>query len=163
MVYSAHDLLMKNKDPVSQDLLVLLQHSSSAWIKSLFSSGTHGGGGSGSPGNPRRKDTRFKGVAAKFQQQLEELLTLVGFSDLHFVRCVKPNQKKAPRAFEPDMVETQLRSSGVFEAVRVIGMGFPTYYGVTILTTHSSLLTRCASLACASLLTMALLILLTTY
>ena len=56
----------------------------------------------------RRKDTRFKGVAAKFQQQLEELLALVGFSDPHFVRCVKPNQKKAARLFEPVMVETQL-------------------------------------------------------
>ena len=49
----------------------------------------------------------------------------MGFSDPHFVRCVTPNQKKAARLFEPVMVETQLRCSGVFEAVRVIGMGFP--------------------------------------
>ena len=37
-----------------------------------------------------------------------EDLALVGFSDPHFVRCVKPNQKKAARLFEPVMVETQL-------------------------------------------------------
>ena len=50
---------------------------------------------------------------------------LVSFSDLHFVRCIKPNRAKRAHAFERSMVETQLRCSGVFEAVRVIGMGFP--------------------------------------
>jgi len=115
VVYSAHNLLMKNKDPVSQDLLVLLQHSRSPWVQSRFAGGGGSSGGGVSSGltappgaGSRRKDTRFKGVAAKFQQQLEELLALVGFSDPHFVRCVKPNQKKAARLFEPVMVETQL-------------------------------------------------------
>ena len=50
---------------------------------------------------------------------------LVSFSDLHFVRCIKPNRAKRAHAFDRSMVETQLRCSGVFEAVRVIGMGFP--------------------------------------
>ena len=80
---------------------MLLQHSRSPWVQSRFAAGGGSSGGglsSGSTGAPgagsRRKDTRFKGVAAKFQQQLEELLALVGFSDPHFVRCVMPNQKK---------------------------------------------------------------------
>ena len=63
---------------------------------------------------------------------------LVGFSDLHFVRCVKPNQKKAPRAFEPEMVEAQLRCSGVFEAVRSPHPPhmLPSYYPVSVPSDH---------------------------
>ena len=121
VVYSAQGMLIKNKDPVSEDLMVLLQHSQSLWVKMLFG----GEGGSGKAVMSKKKEAKFKGVAAKFQQQLEDLLQLVGWSDLHFVRCIKPNPKKVPKEFEPTMVETQLRCSGVFEAVRVIGMGFP--------------------------------------
>ena len=120
VVYSAKGMLMKNKDPISEDLMVLLQHSQSLWVKMLF------GGEGGMQGvKSKKKEAKFKGVAAKFQQQLEDLLQLVGWSDLHFVRCIKPNPKKVPKEFDPTMVETQLRCSGVFEAVRVIGMGFP--------------------------------------
>ena len=41
------------------------------------------------------------------------------------MRCVKPNRQKVQEVWDGELVETQLRSSGVFEAVRVIGMGFP--------------------------------------
>ena len=36
VVYSATGMLIKNKDPISQDLMVLLQHSTSLWVKGLF-------------------------------------------------------------------------------------------------------------------------------
>ena len=69
VVYSATGMLIKNKDPVSQDLMVLLQHSSSRWVKSLF--GDTGADQARAAAAPQggRKDARFKGVAAKFQQQ----------------------------------------------------------------------------------------------
>ena len=44
---------------------------------------------------------------------------------MHFVRCIKPNREKVPASFVDPLVDTQLRCSGVFEAVRVIGLGYP--------------------------------------
>ena len=50
---------------------------------------------------------------------------MISYSHMHFVRCIKPNRQKVPHEFVDDLVVGQLRCSGVFEAVRVIGMGFP--------------------------------------
>ena len=52
-------------------------------------------------------------------------LQVVGQSELHFVRCIKPNRDKAKHTFDEQLVVMQMRCSGIFEAVRVIGMGFP--------------------------------------
>ena len=72
---------------------------------------------------PRRGG--FRGVALQFTAQLDELLRLVGRSQPHFIRCVKPNGEKLPRRFERPVVLRQLRCGGVLEAVRVFASGYP--------------------------------------
>ena len=49
-------------------------------------------------------------------------------SDTHFIRCIKPNEKKAKKAWDEGSVLRQLKCSGVMEAVRVIAgeIGFAT-------------------------------------
>ena len=47
MTYSVEGLLLKNKDPVSEDLMVLLQHSKVEFIQSLFAARSEGAGRSG--------------------------------------------------------------------------------------------------------------------
>lgn len=59
------------------------------------------------------------------RMQLEDLLHLVGYSHLHFVRCIKPNHAKLKSFWERELVHHQLLCSGIFEAVRVVGMGYP--------------------------------------
>ena len=108
--YSVEQFLLKNKDPLSEDLLVLMRGSSEPLVASLFSQppppgassalgaagkaagaaggGVHGGGGGGLL--PRRGGG-FRGVALSFVAQLDELLRVVGASQPHFVRGVKPN------------------------------------------------------------------------
>ena len=120
VTYVATGFLLKNKDPVSEDLMVLLQRSRSTFVQGLFATNSET-----KSLLAKRKDTRFQGVVSKFQKQLEELLRLIGYSHMHFVRCIKPNREKVPSVFEDDLVAKQLRCSGVFEAVRVIGLGYP--------------------------------------
>ena len=120
VTYTVTNMLLKNKDPVSEDFMTLLQHSKAPFIKGLFATS-----GETKAVTAKRKDTKFQGVASKFQKQLEQLLTLVGYSELHFVRCIKPNLRKVPGEFDEALVRLQLNCSGIFEAVRVIGMGFP--------------------------------------
>ena len=126
----------KNKDPVSEDLLVILKGSDEAAVRQLFTE---------SPEEAqlildRKKGAKFQGVVAKFQQQLSELLAIVESSETHFVRCIKPNQAKSPRMWEDEMVSKQLRCSGIMEAVRVIAAGYPDRIP------HSEILGRFAAL-----------------
>lgn len=44
----------------------------------------------------------------------------------HFIRCIKPNGKKIPGAFENDLVSEQLRCCGILEVVRISRSGYPT-------------------------------------
>ena len=120
VTYLATNMLLKNKDPVSEDLMVLLQRSRSPFVQALFSSNSET-----KTLLSKKKETRFQGVAAKFSKQLDELLKLIGYSHMHFIRCIKPNRDKVPAIFIDELVVSQLKCSGVFEAVRVIGMGFP--------------------------------------
>jgi hypothetical protein len=120
VTYLATGLLLKNKDPVSEDLMVLLQRSRSSFVQGVFAPASET-----KSLLAKKKDTRFQGVAAKFQKQLEELLRLIGHSHMNFIRCIKPNREKVKEKWDAALVTMQLRCSGVFEAVRVIGMGFP--------------------------------------
>ena len=43
----------------------------------------------------------------------------------HYVRCVKPNTRKAPGAMDARLVLEQLLYSGVLETVRIRCMGYP--------------------------------------
>mmetsp|Transcript_31082 Transcript_31082/g.75545 ORF Transcript_31082/g.75545 Transcript_31082/m.75545 type:complete len:1826 (+) Transcript_31082:341-5818(+) len=118
VTYSVIGLLTKNKDPVGEDLVVLLQHSKVAFVHNLFNTKS-------SASAAKKKEARFQGVCTKFQKQLDDLLHLVGYSHMHFVRCIKPNRSKLKQFWERELVHHQLKCSGVFEAVRVIGMGYP--------------------------------------
>lgn len=121
VTYTTAGILEKNKDPVSEDLLVILKGSDEPAVRQLFSE------------NPddaqlmldRKKGAKFQGVVAKFQHQLAELLAIVESSETHFVRCIKPNSEKQPRVWADEMVSKQLRCSGIMEAVRVIAAGYP--------------------------------------
>lgn len=41
-----------------------------------------------------------------------------------FVRCIKPNDSRAPKTFEPSKVMKQLRCAGVLETIRIRQHGF---------------------------------------
>ena len=136
VTYTATGILEKNKDPVSEDLLVILKGSDEPAVRQLFTD---------SPDEAqlmldRKKGAKFQGVVAKFQQQLAELLAIVESSETHFVRCIKPNPNKAPRVWEDNIVSKQLRCSGIMEAVRVIAAGYPDRVP------HSEILGRFAAL-----------------
>ena len=57
---------------------------------------------------------------------LASLLTDLRRTAAHFIRCIKPNADKEPRAFVPKMVLDQLRCSGTVAAVELMGRGYPT-------------------------------------
>jgi myosin-5 len=47
-------------------------------------------------------------------------------TNVHYIRCIKPNEAKAAWEFEPNMVLAQLRACGVLETIRISCSGYPT-------------------------------------
>ena len=49
-------------------------------------------------------------------------------TELHFVRCIKPNSAQVPDRFDAPLVLHQLRCCGVLEVTRIARAGYPTRY-----------------------------------
>uniref|UniRef100_A0A286XER4 Unconventional myosin-XV n=1 Tax=Cavia porcellus TaxID=10141 RepID=A0A286XER4_CAVPO len=126
VTYQVHKFLDKNHDQVRQDVLDLFIRSRTRVVAHLFSS--HAPQAAPQRLGKSSSMTRlYKAhtVAAKFQQSLLDLVEKMERCNPLFVRCLKPNHKKEPGLFEPDVVMTQLRYSGVLETVRIRKEGFP--------------------------------------
>ena len=120
VTYDAIGFLEKNKDPLSQDVKVLMQYSDDDFVKALFTDKQGPGGG-----RAQFKSAKFVGVIDSFRTSLNDLVSTLKKTKTHFIRCVKPNEKKAPNNFVTAVMTRQLYTSGVVQAVRATRKGFP--------------------------------------
>jgi len=120
VIYSSTGMLGKNKDKVSEDMIVLMQASDDLFVRKVFADTE-----AQAALLARKRGAKFQGVVAKFVRQLDELMRILDSSHMHFIRCVKPNMTKQPDVWDSEVLMRQLRCSGVLEVVRVFGMGYP--------------------------------------
>lgn len=64
-------------------------------------------------------------VSKHFKGSLADLMQKIMSASPHFVRCIKPNHKQLPNCFDKEIVETQLRYTGVSETIRIRRDGYP--------------------------------------
>ena len=152
VTYTTKLWLDKNKDPLNGDLMVLMQFSDNEMLKRIFTEpvampsagqkfkNTKFKGiidtfrvqatrrrrrrraAPPAPPPPARRSPR---APSYLRVQLAELYSILDASVLHFVRCFKPNDKKAPDCWEQTTLARQLHTSGVLDALRVARTGFP--------------------------------------
>ncbi|EPQ25836.1 uncharacterized protein PFL1_06511 [Pseudozyma flocculosa PF-1] len=147
--YRTDGWLDKNKDPLNDNLTRVMSESNDRFIASLFAEYAEaddggGGGGSGSVGAaggagglsglgaaaggpPKRRVKRgaFRTVGQRHKEQLASLMTQLGSTQPHFVRCIVPNPEKKPGKMEVPLVLEQLRCNGVLEGIRIARLGYP--------------------------------------
>ncbi|KTF89104.1 hypothetical protein cypCar_00017469 [Cyprinus carpio] len=128
VTYQVHKFLDKNYDQVRQEVLDLFMQSQSRMVSNLFIK--HAEMLNQQKGAMNRNSTvtrRYQPstVAAKFQQSLQELLDKMERCNPFFVRCIKPNNNKEPGIFDPELVATQLRYSGILDTIRIRKEGYP--------------------------------------
>ena len=124
VTYSSVGFLEKNKDPLSQDLTVLMQYSDDAFVADLFKEKRQPE--IGAKGGARRfKSAKFVGVIDAFRTSLSQLVATLGETKTHFIRCVKPNMDKKAKSFDESVMMRQLYTSGVVQAVSITRAGFP--------------------------------------
>ncbi|CAK9300346.1 unnamed protein product [Gordionus sp. m RMFG-2023] len=148
--YSADLWLMKNMDPLNENLVSLLHNSQDPFVALIWKDADivgmssapaiNGfGGNSNSPAggnnensspffNFAARNTRkgmFRTVGQLYKDQLNKLMTTLHNTNPNFVRCILPNHEKKPGKIEAGLVLDQLRCNGVLEGIRICRQGFP--------------------------------------
>ncbi|ORE01922.1 hypothetical protein BCV72DRAFT_62883 [Rhizopus microsporus var. microsporus] len=126
--YEAEGFLDKNKDTVPDELLNLLQASQFTFLSDMLQPTT-------APSTPtteqppvRKSMNQAKKptLGSIFKLSLINLMDTIGETNVHYIRCIKPNEAKAAWEFDPNMVLSQLRACGVLETIRISCEGYPT-------------------------------------
>ncbi|KAE8633491.1 hypothetical protein XENTR_v10001894 [Xenopus tropicalis] len=124
--YNILNWLTKNKDPLNETVVGLYQKSSLKLLAVLFAN--YAGADSVDPGTKKgtkKKGSTFQTVSALHRENLNKLMTNLRSTHPHFVRCIIPNETKAPGVMDNRLVMHQLRCNGVLEGIRICRKGFP--------------------------------------
>ncbi|KAL5490141.1 MYO2 [Sanghuangporus weigelae] len=80
-------------------------------------------GSSSTPGAKRvaKKPT----LGSIFKASLISLMDTLSVTNVHYIRCIKPNDAKRAWEFQPQQVLGQLRACGVLETIRISCAGYP--------------------------------------
>ncbi|CAI4238101.1 AIF_collapsed_G0000500.mRNA.1.CDS.1 [Saccharomyces cerevisiae] len=74
---------------------------------------------------PARLSQKKPTLGSMFKKSLGELMAIINSTNVHYIRCIKPNSEKKPWEFDNLMVLSQLRACGVLETIRISCAGFP--------------------------------------
>ncbi|XP_076340345.1 myosin heavy chain, muscle-like isoform X2 [Tachypleus tridentatus] len=126
--YNLTNWLEKNKDPLNDTVVDQFKHGQNQLVVAIFEdhpglgSGDQSGGGGG---KGRKKGSGFQTVSGLYREQLNKLMTTLKSTSPHFVRCIIPNEMKAPGVIDSHLVMHQLTCNGVLEGIRICRKGFP--------------------------------------
>ncbi|KAM9112900.1 LOW QUALITY PROTEIN: myosin-10-like [Pangshura tecta] len=131
--YKADEWLMKNMDPLNDNVATLLHQSTERFTAELWkdvdrivgldqvsSMGDVAFGAS-----YKTKKGMFRTVGQLYKESLAKLMATLRNTNPNFVRCIIPNHEKRAGKLEPHLVLDQLRCNGVLEGIRICRQGFP--------------------------------------
>ncbi|XDV53287.1 hypothetical protein PO909_021839 [Leuciscus waleckii] len=131
--YQCDGFLEKNKDTVNEEQINVLKASKVALLVDLFQDEETPAAQSTTAPSGRAKIGRStqsfrenkKSVGLQFRNSLHLLMDTLNATTPHYVRCIKPNDLKAPFIMDPHRAVQQLRACGVLETIRISAKGFP--------------------------------------
>ncbi|KAJ5610077.1 hypothetical protein N7510_006796 [Penicillium lagena] len=136
VTYESDGFIEKNRDTVPDEQLEVLRNSSNGFIKEILetAAAVREKDSAAVSSKPVAAPGRRIGVAVNrkptlggiFKSSLIELMHTINSTDVHYIRCIKPNEGKEAWKFEGPMVLSQLRACGVLETVRISTAGYPT-------------------------------------
>uniref|UniRef100_A0A8C2K3Z2 Myosin, heavy chain 14, non-muscle n=1 Tax=Cyprinus carpio TaxID=7962 RepID=A0A8C2K3Z2_CYPCA len=135
--YKADEWLIKNMDPLNDNVASLLHQSSDPFISELWreverivgldqvSSGESSGPVSFGAAGLKTKKGMFRTVGQLYKESLTKLMATLRNTNPNFLRCIIPNHEKRAGKLSPHLVLDQLRCNGVLEGIRICRQGFP--------------------------------------
>ncbi|KAL6069905.1 Unconventional myosin-Ie [Balamuthia mandrillaris] len=114
VVYNIEGFCDKNKDMLFKDLVGLAECTESKFVASLF---------------PEAKEvvsSKKKPTTAgfKIKNSIQDLVNALSRCQPHYIRCLKPNEKKAPNHFDDHLCLHQVKYLGLLENVRIRRAGY---------------------------------------
>ncbi|XP_049416604.1 myosin-9-like isoform X1 [Epinephelus fuscoguttatus] len=129
--YKADEWLMKNMDPLNDNVASLLNQSTDKFVSELWKDVDRivgldkVSGMSDMPGAFKTRKGMFRTVGQLYKEQLSKLMATLRNTNPNFVRCIIPNHEKKAGKLDPHLVLDQLRCNGVLEGIRICRQGFP--------------------------------------
>ncbi|XP_045899993.1 myosin-10 isoform X1 [Micropterus dolomieu] len=135
--YKADDWLVKNMDPLNDNVASLLHQSSDHFVSELWkevdrivgldqvSSGDNSGPVTFGAAGLKTKKGMFRTVGQLYKESLTKLMATLRNTNPNFLRCIIPNHEKRAGKLSPHLVLDQLRCNGVLEGIRICRQGFP--------------------------------------
>uniref|UniRef100_H3DRF9 Myosin, heavy chain 10, non-muscle n=1 Tax=Tetraodon nigroviridis TaxID=99883 RepID=H3DRF9_TETNG len=152
--YKADEWLMKNMDPLNDNVATLLHQSSDRFVAELWKDDIQsiqrasfydnvtsleepavdrivgldqvaGMSETAFGATYKTKKGMFRTVGQLYKESLTKLMATLRNTNPNFVRCIIPNHEKRAGKLEPHLVLDQLRCNGVLEGIRICRQGFP--------------------------------------
>ncbi|KAI9264361.1 P-loop containing nucleoside triphosphate hydrolase protein [Phascolomyces articulosus] len=133
--YESEGFMEKNKDTVPDEHLALLENAEFEFLAGMIKranaasspspSNSIGDSPTKRPGASKLNAPKKPTLGSMFKISLINLMDTIGQTNVHYIRCIKPNEAKVAWAFEPNMVLAQLRACGVLETIRISCAGYP--------------------------------------
>ncbi|OWR44791.1 myosin heavy chain non-muscle isoform 1 [Danaus plexippus plexippus] len=127
--YSAAKWLMKNMDPLNENVVSLLQSSQDPFVCHIWKDAEIVGMAqqamTDTQFGKRIRNGMFRTVSQLYKEQLTKLMATLRNTNPNFVRCIIPNHEKRAGKIEAPLVLDQLRCNGVLEGIRICRQGFP--------------------------------------
>ncbi|WKX89898.1 hypothetical protein Q1695_009049 [Nippostrongylus brasiliensis] len=113
VIYNIDGFCDRNRDVLYPDLIILMQQSSNAFLRSLFPENVNTTTG-------KRPTT----ASTKIRTQANTLVESLMKCTPHYVRCIKPNETKKAGDWDDQRVRHQVEYLGLRENIRVRRAGF---------------------------------------
>uniref|UniRef100_A0A8C9VCM3 Myosin heavy chain 10 n=1 Tax=Scleropages formosus TaxID=113540 RepID=A0A8C9VCM3_SCLFO len=131
--YKADEWLMKNMDPLNDNVATLLHQSADKFVAELWKDVDRIVGLDQVAGmnettfgaTYKTKKGMFRTVGQLYKESLTKLMATLRNTNPNFVRCIIPNHEKRAGKLDPHLVLDQLRCNGVLEGIRICRQGFP--------------------------------------
>ncbi|KAJ8404142.1 hypothetical protein AAFF_G00339150 [Aldrovandia affinis] len=131
--YKADEWLMKNMDPLNDNVATLLHQSTDKFVAELWKDVDRIVGLDQVAGMNettfgaayKTKKGMFRTVGQLYKESLTKLMATLRNTNPNFVRCIIPNHEKRAGKLDPHLVLDQLRCNGVLEGIRICRQGFP--------------------------------------
>ncbi|XP_056264332.1 myosin-10 isoform X2 [Pseudoliparis swirei] len=150
--YKADEWLMKNMDPLNDNVATLLHQSTDKFITELWKDEIQtiqrasfydtslddpavdrivgldqvaGMNETAFGATYKTKKGMFRTVGQLYKESLTKLMATLRNTNPNFVRCIIPNHEKRAGKLEPHLVLDQLKCNGVLEGIRICRQGFP--------------------------------------
>merc|ERR1712002_300732 len=114
--YNVTGWLFKNKDPVNEAVVAMMQEATNKVVSTVFQEQDTG---------EKKKGSAMMTISAGHRESLTKLMTNLHSTHPHFVRCIIPNEIKKSGHSDSPLIMHQLTCNGVLEGIRICQLGLP--------------------------------------